>query len=141
MLAHRPLLCAPHVHVEPLEFDGTHERLRMCAMAGGRVSSWLSRRVQEPEARRVDFQQVSPKDPEDVMMSCSWIVEERPGGSDRPLGPPRSGRGPRPPEKSGAARHSRWPAGQRPRPCRPYGHVRGPRRARPGRISRTRARP
>lgn len=37
-----PLFFPENVHVERLEFDGTNERLRMWATAGGRLRSWIS---------------------------------------------------------------------------------------------------
>ncbi len=43
-----PLYFPPNVNVERLEFDGTHERLRMWATANGEVRSWISERVQDP---------------------------------------------------------------------------------------------
>ncbi|MFG3510710.1 aromatase/cyclase [Streptomyces sp. NPDC047821] len=74
-----PLFFPPNVHVERLEFDGRNERLRMWATAGGRVRSWLSRRVQDPQERRIDFRQLNPEAPVETM-NGTWTVEERPGG-------------------------------------------------------------
>lgn len=75
-----PLFFPPNVHVERLEFDGRDERLRMWAVANGQVRSWLSRRVQDPEARRIDFRQQHPQAPVESM-NGSWTVQERPGGT------------------------------------------------------------
>ncbi|MFF3395029.1 aromatase/cyclase [Streptomyces sp. NPDC002669] len=75
-----PLFFPPNVHVERLEFDGRDERLRMWAVANGQVRSWLSRRVQDPEARRIDFRQQHPQAPVETM-NGSWTVQERPGGT------------------------------------------------------------
>ncbi|MDK0524605.1 aromatase/cyclase [Streptomyces sp. ML-6] len=75
-----PLFFPPNVHVERLEFDGRDERLRMWAVANGQVRSWLSRRVQDPEARRIDFRQQHPQAPVESM-NGSWSVRERPGGT------------------------------------------------------------
>ncbi|MFE7614640.1 aromatase/cyclase [Streptomyces sp. NPDC057496] len=75
-----PLFFPPNVHVERLEFDGRDERLRMWAVANGQVRSWLSRRVQDPEARRIDFRQQHPQAPVESM-NGSWTVRERPGGT------------------------------------------------------------
>ncbi|MFF8617553.1 aromatase/cyclase [Streptomyces sp. NPDC015350] len=75
-----PLFFPPNVHVERLDFDGRDERLRMWAVANGQVRSWLSRRVQDPEARRIDFRQQHPQAPVESM-NGSWTVRERPGGT------------------------------------------------------------
>ncbi|MFF4083776.1 aromatase/cyclase [Streptomyces sp. NPDC001777] len=75
-----PLFFPPNVHVERLEFDGRDERLRMWAVANGQVRSWLSRRVQDPEARRIDFRQQHPQAPVETM-NGSWTVQERSGGT------------------------------------------------------------
>ncbi|MGW2180927.1 aromatase/cyclase [Streptomyces sp. NPDC001732] len=75
-----PLFFPPNVHVERLEFDGRDERLRMWAVANGQVRSWLSRRVQDPQTRRIDFRQQRPQAPVETM-NGSWAVEERPGGT------------------------------------------------------------
>ncbi|MFD4482540.1 MULTISPECIES: aromatase/cyclase [unclassified Streptomyces] len=77
-----PLFSPPHVHVERLEFDGSRERLRMWATANGEVRSWISERVQDPRARRIEFCQTLPQAPVESM-SGAWIVEERPGGTSR----------------------------------------------------------
>ncbi|MET9497747.1 aromatase/cyclase [Streptomyces sp. NPDC006552] len=75
-----PLFFPPNVHVEQLEFDGRDERLRMWALANGEVRSWISQRVQDPAARRIEFHQTRPQAPVETMHG-TWIVEERPGGA------------------------------------------------------------
>ncbi|MFI6875849.1 aromatase/cyclase [Streptomyces sp. NPDC050400] len=75
-----PLYFPPNVNVERLEFDGTHERLRMWATANGEVRSWISERVQDPQERRIEFRQTVPQAPVETMHG-TWIVEERPGGT------------------------------------------------------------
>ncbi|MET8578121.1 aromatase/cyclase [Streptomyces sp. NPDC005012] len=77
-----PLFFPPNVHVERLEFDGTHERLRMWATASGEVRSWASDRVQDPQTRRIEFRQSHPQAPIDTMRGI-WAVEELPGGAAR----------------------------------------------------------
>ncbi|MEU1660135.1 MULTISPECIES: aromatase/cyclase [Streptomyces] len=77
-----PLYFPPNVYVERLEFDGTHERLRMWATANGEIRSWISQRVQDPRARRIEFHQTRPQEPVRTMRG-TWIVEERPGGTSR----------------------------------------------------------
>jgi aromatase len=79
---HWPLFFPPNVHVEQLESDGTHERLRMWATANGTVKSWTSRRRLDAAARRVDFRQEVSAAPL-TGMGGSWIVEERGAGSSR----------------------------------------------------------
>ncbi|MEU0370875.1 aromatase/cyclase [Streptomyces sp. NPDC006283] len=69
-----PLFFPPNVHVERLEFDGAGERLRMWATANGQVKSWTSRRVLDPEQRRVEFRQELPATPV-KSMGGTWIVE------------------------------------------------------------------
>lgn len=69
-----PLFFPPNVHVERLEFDGTSERLRMWAIANGQVKSWTSRRLLDPEQRRVEFRQELPATPV-KSMGGTWIVD------------------------------------------------------------------
>ncbi|MFE7111953.1 aromatase/cyclase [Streptomyces sp. NPDC057575] len=69
-----PLYFPPNVHVDRLEFDGTHERLRMWATANGRVKSWTSHRVLDAVARRIEFRQETPAAPLSAMTG-TWIVE------------------------------------------------------------------
>ncbi|MFF3847877.1 aromatase/cyclase [Streptomyces sp. NPDC002328] len=73
-----PLFFPSNVHVERLEFDGTNERLRMWATAGGRIRSWISTRVQDPQTRRVEFRQQHVQPPVRTM-DGTWAVEELPG--------------------------------------------------------------
>ncbi|MFJ1867475.1 aromatase/cyclase [Streptomyces sp. NPDC088097] len=75
-----PLYFPPNVHVERLEFDGVHERLRMWATANDRIKSWTSRRVLDAAARRIEFRQEIPAAPLSAMTG-TWIVE--PLGTDR----------------------------------------------------------
>ncbi|MEU0743942.1 aromatase/cyclase [Streptomyces sp. NPDC006134] len=77
-----PLFFPPNVNVERLEFDGTHERLRMWATANGEVRSWISERVLDPRERRIEFRQTRPQAPVETMHG-TWTVEERPGGTSR----------------------------------------------------------
>lgn len=58
-----PLFLPPTVHVEQLDFDGDHERLRMWATANGHVTSWTSRRTLDPQRRRITFRQELPAAP------------------------------------------------------------------------------
>ncbi|MGW8066197.1 aromatase/cyclase [Streptomyces ziwulingensis] len=72
-----PLFFPPCVHVEQLDFDGTRERLRMWALAGDRVSSWVSHRRLDVAQRRVEFHQELPSRPIESMTGV-WTV--RPAG-------------------------------------------------------------
>lgn len=75
-----PLFFPENVHVERLEFDGTNERLRMWATAGGRLRSWISQRVHDPGTRCVEFRQTHTQLPV-TMMRGTWITEERADGT------------------------------------------------------------
>ncbi|MEU6459585.1 SRPBCC family protein [Streptomyces sp. NPDC047065] len=77
-----PSLLRPSIHVEPLDSDGRTERLRMWALAGGRVHDWYSRRVLSPAAGRVDFRQESPS-PSTGVASGTWAVEPGPSSQTR----------------------------------------------------------
>ncbi|MFF8097966.1 SRPBCC family protein [Streptomyces sp. NPDC016675] len=68
-----PLFFSPCLHVEQLDFDGTRERLRMWALAGDRVSSWVSHRNLDVAAHRVRFRQELPSRPIESM-SGTWSV-------------------------------------------------------------------
>ncbi|MFD9462047.1 aromatase/cyclase [Streptomyces sp. NPDC060027] len=75
-----PLFLPPTVHVEQLDFDGDHERLRMWATANGHVTSWTSRRTLDPQRRRITFRQELPAAPL-RSMTGTWTVEAL--GADR----------------------------------------------------------
>jgi len=77
-----PLFFPPNVHVERLEFDGASERLRMWATANGQVKSWTSRRVLDPEQRRVEFRQELPATPVQSM-GGTWIVDSLGAGRSK----------------------------------------------------------
>ncbi|MDT0612735.1 aromatase/cyclase [Streptomyces lancefieldiae] len=68
-----PLFFPPCVHVEQLDFDGTRERLRMWALAGDRISSWVSRRRLDVGQRRVEFRQELTSAPVESMTGV-WTV-------------------------------------------------------------------
>ncbi|AVZ77944.1 cyclase (plasmid) [Streptomyces lunaelactis] len=74
-----PLLFPSTVHVERLDFDGTHERLRMWATDEGRIGSWLSLRTQDPQQWRIEFRRLNPQAPVRTMNGI-WTVEERADG-------------------------------------------------------------
>jgi aromatase len=69
-----PSLFPPTIHVDHLERDSSSERIRIWATANGEVKSWVSRRVFDPDARRIGFsQEVST--PPVAAMGGTWIVE------------------------------------------------------------------
>ncbi|MER6570312.1 SRPBCC family protein [Streptomyces sp. NPDC001093] len=51
-----PVLLAPYVHVERVDFDGTVENLRLWHLRDGHVRSALARRVLHPRERRIEFE-------------------------------------------------------------------------------------
>ncbi len=75
-----PLFFPPSVHVEQLDFDGTRERLRMWAVAGDRISSWVSHRRLDVGQRQVEFRQERPSAPVETMTGL-WTVEPLGDGS------------------------------------------------------------
>ncbi|MET7686068.1 SRPBCC family protein [Streptomyces sp. NPDC005423] len=77
-----PVLWPFAVHVERVGLDGGEEHLRVWETAGGRVRSLLVRRVLDPQARSIDFEQREsgwPATPE----TGSWSV--RPDGEEHAL--------------------------------------------------------
>ncbi|MFI6442586.1 SRPBCC family protein [Streptomyces sp. NPDC050759] len=77
-----PAVFPPTVHVEELERDESHERLRIWATANGEVKNWTSRRDFDPEARRIDFRQEKSSAPV-ASMGGAWIVEPLSGTRTR----------------------------------------------------------
>lgn len=71
-----PLLLPPVVHVELLDFEPREERIRAWATVGGAVLSWISRRVLDPERRRIGFR-CDPAPAAVGTVRGDWQVEER----------------------------------------------------------------
>ncbi|MFJ6797987.1 SRPBCC family protein [Streptomyces sp. NPDC091268] len=71
-----PLLLPAPVHVERMDFDGTHERLRLWDVAGDRVRSFHMRRVLNPHTRTVAFELEDTFRP-GVPTIGRWTVEAR----------------------------------------------------------------
>ncbi|MFJ9721254.1 aromatase/cyclase [Streptomyces sp. NPDC101209] len=69
-----PLFFAPCLHVEQLDFDGTHERLRMWADAGGTIASWVTSRRLDVGRHRVEFRHDVPAAPV-RSLSGVWTVQ------------------------------------------------------------------
>jgi aromatase len=77
-----PLLLAPVLHAERMDFDGTQERLRVWDLVDGRVRTTHARRRLRPPARTVRFQE------EDIArrgcpVTGTWTV--RAAGDERSL--------------------------------------------------------
>ncbi|MFJ6760998.1 MULTISPECIES: SRPBCC family protein [unclassified Streptomyces] len=69
-----PLLLPSHVHVERMDFDGVRERLRLWDVRDERVRSFHVRRVLDPRARTVGFEQEDTARP-GVPTTGLWTVE------------------------------------------------------------------
>jgi len=69
-----PLFFQPCLHVEQLDFDGTHERLRMWASAGENIASWVSSRRLDVGRHRVEFCQDVTAAPVQSMRGV-WTVK------------------------------------------------------------------
>jgi aromatase len=69
-----PLRFAPTVHVEYLARDGREERIRIWATANGEVKTWVSRRVLDPQALRIEFRQEVSQAPV-AAMGGAWTVQ------------------------------------------------------------------
>ncbi|MFF3920397.1 aromatase/cyclase [Streptomyces sp. NPDC001852] len=74
-----PVNFHPTVHVEQLEQDGAHERIRIWAVAGDRVKAWTSRRDRDPEGLRIAFEQ-EVSQPPIAAMSGAWLLRRLPDG-------------------------------------------------------------
>ncbi|MFE6894363.1 SRPBCC family protein [Streptomyces sp. NPDC057694] len=73
-----PLYFSENVHVERLEFDGEHERLRMWALMGGRLESCIMHRRLDPVERRIDWWHEQPAAPLDFMTGALSVRAEGP---------------------------------------------------------------
>lgn len=79
----RPLYFPSNVYVERLDFQdfrGSHERLRVWALADGEVKTWTSQRVQDPARRSLSFRQNRIMEPAGSM---SGTFSVRPVGAGR----------------------------------------------------------
>jgi aromatase len=70
-----PRIFPPTIYVDHLERSGNEERIRIWATANGAAKNWTSRRVLDPEGRRIDFRQEISTPPV-AAMGGSWIIEE-----------------------------------------------------------------
>lgn len=69
-----PRIFPPTIFVDQLEVSGDEERIRISATANGAAKTWTSRRVLDPENRRVDFRQEVSAPPV-ATMGGAWIIE------------------------------------------------------------------
>jgi aromatase len=71
-----PLVFPPSVYVDYVERGTDDELIRIWATANGEAKNWTSRRVLDPDARRISFRQEVPASPV-AAMGGTWIVESR----------------------------------------------------------------
>ncbi|WP_393080593.1 aromatase/cyclase [Streptomyces sp. LN704] len=69
-----PRIFPPTIHVEQVERNGSEERIRIWATAGGEAKNWTSRRELDPEGLRITFRQEIPAPPV-AAMGGTWIIE------------------------------------------------------------------
>lgn len=69
-----PRIFPPTIHVDHIEKQPGHERIRIWATANGEAKSWSSRRELEPEQLRVNFQQEVSAPPV-ASMGGAWVIE------------------------------------------------------------------
>jgi aromatase len=69
-----PYVFPPTVHAEQVESDGTAERIHIWATANGEVKHWMSRRVLDPGALRVEFRQEVSQHPV-AAMGGAWVIK------------------------------------------------------------------
>ncbi|MEV5788014.1 aromatase/cyclase, partial [Streptomyces sp. NPDC051639] len=69
-----PRIFPPTIHVDQVERNGSEERIRIWATAGGEAKNWTSRRELDPEGLRITFRQEIPAPPV-AAMGGTWIIE------------------------------------------------------------------
>jgi aromatase len=69
-----PQIFPPTVHVEHREQGGNEERIQIWATANGEAKTWTSRRVLDPEARRIEFRQEVSQPPVGAM-GGAWVIQ------------------------------------------------------------------
>ncbi|MEV4659276.1 aromatase/cyclase [Micromonospora sp. NPDC049301] len=73
-----PAVFGPTVHVEHLGHQGRQERFQLWALVNGEVKTWTSRRVLEPDAGRIRFEQERSQPPV-ASMGGEWLFQALPG--------------------------------------------------------------
>ncbi|MPQ97201.1 cyclase [Modestobacter sp. I12A-02628] len=74
-----PVIFEPCVHVRHLEQTARSERFQLWALVNGQISTWVSRRVLDPIALRVDFRQERSSPPV-ASMEGRWEFHRLPEG-------------------------------------------------------------
>ncbi|MEV6574813.1 aromatase/cyclase [Streptomyces sp. NPDC051577] len=69
-----PRIFPPTIHVDRVDFNGTHERIRIWATANGQPKNWTSRRELDPQGLRITFRQEVTTNPV-ASMGGAWIIE------------------------------------------------------------------
>lgn len=69
-----PMLFPPTIFVDRVEESETSERIRIWATANGEVKNWTSRRVLDPQARRIEFR-AEVFTPPVASMGGTWLIE------------------------------------------------------------------
>ncbi|MFJ7589428.1 SRPBCC family protein [Streptomyces sp. NPDC097617] len=70
-----PLLLPAPVHVERIDFDGVHERLRLWDVRDQRIGSFHLRRTLHPHSRTIEFEQEDTARP-GTPTTGTWTVED-----------------------------------------------------------------
>jgi aromatase len=76
-----PIHFQPTVHVEKLSQEGDTERIKIWAVAGDQVKSWISKRVLRADGRHISFRQEVSQAPI-AQMSGAWVLSEVDGGTE-----------------------------------------------------------
>ncbi|MGI5450856.1 aromatase/cyclase [Streptomyces sp. CA-243310] len=77
-----PRIFPPTIHVDRVDFNGTHERIRIWATANGQPKNWTSRRELDPQGLRITFRQEVTTSPV-ASMGGAWIIEPLDENSSR----------------------------------------------------------
>ncbi|WP_329136790.1 aromatase/cyclase [Streptomyces sp. NBC_01476] len=77
-----PRIFPPTIYVDYVRKTEYDEQIRIWATANGEAKSWTSRRMLQPEQRRVNFQQLVSSPPV-ASMGGAWIIEEVAPGESR----------------------------------------------------------
>ncbi|MFL6162183.1 MAG: aromatase/cyclase [Jatrophihabitantaceae bacterium] len=69
-----PMLFPPTIFVDRVDLSESAERIRIWATANGEVKNWTSRRVLDPQARRIEFR-AEVFTPPVASMGGTWLIE------------------------------------------------------------------
>jgi aromatase len=69
-----PRIFPPTIYVDHVERGAREERIRIWATANGEAKNWTSRRVLDPDARRIEFRQ-EVSTPPVASMGGAWVIE------------------------------------------------------------------